>query len=178
MDETVTQKIERARAYLAGVRTVTSATPAGDVVQRLAGHLGEMLAIVDDQYLCLPPPAGERARARAELLAEVPASERAPGYPDADFSAAVATTLVRVPGDVAAAVTRWLRAAKREAGLTPAQRATALGALDLAAEELRDRAATCPDCDVDPADLCGTCAHRLARAEEFDALAETLRGQQ
>jgi hypothetical protein len=44
-----------------------------------------MLDLIDDQYIGYPPPAGERARIRAELLAEVPASERAEGLPDADF---------------------------------------------------------------------------------------------
>ena len=85
MTDNLTQRIERAWAYLAGVRTVTSGTPAGDVVQRLAGRLGDMLDLIDDQYIGYPPPAGERARIRAELLAEVPASERAEGLPDADF---------------------------------------------------------------------------------------------
>ena len=62
--------------------------------------------------------------------------------------------------------------------LTEAQRSTVLDALEVAAEYKRDRAANCPDCEASPAELCGTCEWRLARAEEYDALAETLRRQQ
>jgi hypothetical protein len=62
--------------------------------------------------------------------------------------------------------------------LTVAQLATVLDALEVAADAKRDTAASCPDCDASPADLCGTCEWRLARAKEYDALAETLRGQQ
>jgi hypothetical protein len=64
------------------------------------------------------------------------------------------------------------------ARLTEAQRSTVLDALEVAAESKRDRAATCPDCETSPAELCGTCEWRLARAEAYDALAETLREQQ
>jgi hypothetical protein len=60
--------------------------------------------------------------------------------------------------------------------LTEAQRSTVLDALDVAADTKRDTAATCPDCDASPAELCSTCEWRLARAEAYDALAETLRG--
>jgi hypothetical protein len=60
--------------------------------------------------------------------------------------------------------------------LTDAQRDTVLDALDVAADYKRDRAATCPDCEASPAELCGTCEWRLAHADEYDALAETLRG--
>ena len=63
------------------------------------------------------------------------------------------------------------------AGLPPAQLATVLDALEVAADYKRDRAATCPDCESSPAGLCGTCEWRLARADEYDALAEALRGQ-
>jgi hypothetical protein len=54
---------------------------------------------------------------------------------------------------------------------------TVLDALDVAADHKRDLAANCPDCDGDPAgtaDLCGTCEHRLAVADEYDALAERI----
>jgi hypothetical protein len=68
--------------------------------------------------------------------------------------------------------------AARPPALTPAQAATVLDALDVAADYKRDRAATCPDCDASPAELCGTCEHRLARAEEYDVLAGALRSQQ
>ena len=55
--------------------------------------------------------------------------------------------------------------------LTQAEIATVLDALDVAADYKRDRAASCPDCDASPADLCGTCEWRLAVADEYDALA-------
>ena len=58
--------------------------------------------------------------------------------------------------------------------LTEAQRSTVLDALDVAADTKRDRAANCPDCKASPARLCSTCEWRLARAEAYDALAETL----
>ena len=35
----------------------------------------------------------------------------------------------------------------------------------------RDTAATCPECEAHLAELCETCEWRLARAEEYDALA-------
>lgn len=64
------------------------------------------------------------------------------------------------------------------AGRLPAGHlAAALGGLDFAADELRDRVASCGDCDAHPADLCETCEHRLARAGGWDEAAETLRGQ-
>jgi hypothetical protein len=62
-------------------------------------------------------------------------------------------------------------------GLTTERLAAVLDALDVATDELRDRAANCGDCDADPAELCGTCENRLARAEGWDKVAETLRGQ-
>ena len=52
-----------------------------------------------------------------------------------------------------------------------------LDALEVAAEYKPGRVATCPDCDASPAELCGTCEYRLSRAEEYDALAEVLRGR-
>jgi hypothetical protein len=61
--------------------------------------------------------------------------------------------------------------------LTGAQLATVLGALEVAAEYKRDRAAACPDCEAHPAELCGTCEYRLATADDYDALAATLGGQ-
>jgi len=81
--------------------------------------------------------------------------------------------------DATCAVIAGLITRAREAGqaLTGEQLATVLDALDVAADYKRDRAATCPDCDADPADLCGTCEYRLATADEYDALAEALRGQ-
>jgi hypothetical protein len=66
----------------------------------------------------------------------------------------------------------------RARALAPGQLGTILDALDVAAEYKRDRAATCGDCEASPAELCGTCEWRLARADEYDALAETLRSQQ
>jgi hypothetical protein len=54
--------------------------------------------------------------------------------------------------------------------------ATVLDALDVAADELRERAANCGDCDAHPAGLCTTCESRLARAEGFDQAARALGG--
>lgn len=67
------------------------------------------------------------------------------------------------------------RAHRAGTALDPAQLVTVLDALDVAAEYKRDRAATCPDCEASPAGLCGTCEWRLARADDYDALAEALR---
>ena len=64
-----------------------------------------------------------------------------------------------------------------EAMAHPAVLATVLDALDVAADELRDRAANCGDCSAHPAELCGTCESRLSRAEGWDEVAGTLRGQ-
>lgn len=61
--------------------------------------------------------------------------------------------------------------------LTEAQRATILGALAVASEYKRDRAASCSECDASPAELCGTCEWRLARADEYDTLAREIGGQ-
>ncbi|SRR6266851_8179249 len=62
-------------------------------------------------------------------------------------------------------------------GLTPEHLRTVLDALDLAADCKRDRVDTCSDCDAEPGGaLCGTCEWRLTQADEYDALAETLRG--
>jgi hypothetical protein len=70
---------------------------------------------------------------------------------------------------VAGLITRAHRGA-----LDGGQPGTVLEALGLAAEYKRDLAETCPDC-ADQS--CGTCGWRLARASEFDALAETIRRQ-
>lgn len=56
------------------------------------------------------------------------------------------------------------------------QRATILDALEVAADELRDRAANCGDCNAHPAELCTTCESRLSRAEGFDRAALALGG--
>jgi hypothetical protein len=62
--------------------------------------------------------------------------------------------------------------------LTEAQRTTVLDALDVAAGCKRGRAADCPDCEASPSELYSSCEYRLARADEYDALAKTLRGRQ
>jgi hypothetical protein len=83
-----------------------------------------------------------------------------------------------VRGEVDAGMRRSSPGRYRPAGASPRRRsATVLDALDVAAEYKRDRDATCPDCEASPAELCSTCEWRLARADEYDALAETLRGQ-
>jgi hypothetical protein len=74
-------------------------------------------------------------------------------------------------GQVLAAV------ADQAPALTEAQRATVLDALDVAAGYKRDRVTACPDCYGIQPEFCGTCEWRLAMADEYDALAETLRGR-
>jgi hypothetical protein len=78
--------------------------------------------------------------------------------------------------DSTCAVVAGLMTRARAAGtLAAADVATVLDALDVAADYKRDRAATCPDCDASPADLCGTCEWRLTVADGYDALAERIR---
>jgi len=60
--------------------------------------------------------------------------------------------------------------------LAAGQQATILDALEVAADELRDRAANCGDCNAHPAELCTTCESRLSRAEGFDRAALALGG--
>lgn len=96
--ENLTQKIERARAYLADIRAGhVSFADEGAPFMTLAGHLGALLEVIDDNYLAEPLPEGEQARLRDELLAEVPASHRLPHPEPGDFAWAVATALVRIP---------------------------------------------------------------------------------
>jgi hypothetical protein len=52
-----------------------------------------------------------------------------------------------------------------------------LDALDVAADHKRDAADICSDCDGYPdGELCGTCEHRLRMADEYEQLAERIRG--
>ena len=74
-----------------------------------------------------------------------------------------------------AVIAGWITRAAADR-LTPAQLSTALDALDVAADAKRDTAANCPDCEVSPAELCGTCEWRLARADAYDALAREIGG--
>jgi hypothetical protein len=64
------------------------------------------------------------------------------------------------------------------ANLSHAEVQTVLSALKDGADYKRGRAAACPDCDAHPADLCGTCEWRLARADEYDAVGRGLGGGQ
>jgi len=64
----------------------------------------------------------------------------------------------------------------RASALTDGQLRIVLCALDVAADAKCDRAEMCGDCDARPdGALCGTCEYRLAVADEYDSLAETLR---
>jgi hypothetical protein len=66
----------------------------------------------------------------------------------------------------------------RHPRLSDAETETVLDALDVAADAKRDAADVCGDCDARPdGALCGTCEWRLARAGEYEALAEALRSQ-
>jgi hypothetical protein len=60
------------------------------------------------------------------------------------------------------------------AWFTPADALTVAAALDDAAELLRDRISYCLECGDTP--LCDGCTDRLARADAYDALGRTLRG--
>jgi hypothetical protein len=66
----------------------------------------------------------------------------------------------------------------RASALTPGQLRVMLSALDAATDAKRDAADVCSDCDARPdGALCGTCEYRLAIADDYDTLAEQLRGQ-
>jgi hypothetical protein len=80
----------------------------------------------------------------------------------------------RIDGSEAVTLAR----ADGSAVLSGADLATVLDALDVAADYKRDRAACCPDCDADPADLCGTCEWRLHVADGYDDLARRIGGTQ
>jgi hypothetical protein len=59
--------------------------------------------------------------------------------------------------------------------LTAADRHTVIGALDLAADGLRDRAARCPEADYGPDfALCPACQDRLTAADDYAAVAAKL----
>jgi hypothetical protein len=63
--------------------------------------------------------------------------------------------------------------------LSPDDLRTVLDALSVAADDKRDRAENCTDCDGAPAgsaDICGTCEWRLRLADEYDTLAAKLTG--
>ena len=60
-------------------------------------------------------------------------------------------------------------------GLGADDAAIVLSALEEAAWHIRELAASCPDCEASPAELCDECADRLARAEAYDVLAAQLR---
>lgn len=63
------------------------------------------------------------------------------------------------------------------ATITPADLPTVLAALSEAADDKRDRAASCPDCPHTEGGLCTTCDWRLTQAAGYEALAATLQGQ-
>lgn len=107
------EAIDRARAYLADIRAGQISTAGEAPFATLTGHLSALLDIIDEQWIGAPPPQGEQARLRAELLAQVPARLRVYA-----LSGAVATDLARQPGDTIQTVTDWLRAARREAPRT------------------------------------------------------------
>jgi hypothetical protein len=122
--ENLAQKIEAARSYLAATVALTPDSPPADLLAAAAEyrvHLAALLEVIDDQWITYPEPAGEQARLRAELLAEVPA-----WLHEYALTGAVATDLSRHPGGTIATVTSWLRAVRRE---TPADTAEALTAL-------------------------------------------------
>ena len=120
-----------------------------------------------------PPGTGAWGDGNLRLLED---ACRAAGVQLGAYDYRIALWLAGWEPSTCAVIAGWVtRAAAGR--LTAAQRSTVLDALDVAADYKRDRAANCPDCEASPAELCGTCEHRLARAEEYDALAEALRTQ-
>lgn len=122
----IAANVERARAYLAATVALTPDSPPADLLAAAAEyrvHLAALLDVIDDQYIAYPEPAGEQARLRAELLAEVPA-----WLHEYALTGATATDLSLHPGGTIAIVTIWLRAARREAPADTAEALTALAA--------------------------------------------------
>jgi hypothetical protein len=115
------------------------------------------------------PPGGAELAARCTAAAAALADYRR------DEASPDGVNWAMWAGRLAAALERMLTAAQ-PATLTKAQLATVLDALDVAADAKRDMAANSPDCEASTAELRGTCEWRLFRAEEYDALARTLRG--
>lgn len=62
------------------------------------------------------------------------------------------------------------------ATVAPADLATVLDALHVAADHKRDLAAHCSECEIRPEGLCPTCETRLDRADEYGKLAQLLGG--
>lgn len=129
------------------------------------------------------------------MTGELAARRTAAGAVLADFRRWAAGELV--PGDwqdwalrLAAELDNLLAQLATEAGnivpavlagnydLTADELRTVLDALDVAAACKRDRAASCPDCDAHPANLCTTCEWRLRLADSDDTLARRLGGAQ
>jgi hypothetical protein len=178
MDGTVTQKIERARAYLAEVRARDLPDEPPIIRARVAGELlrhGEaLLGIVDDNFLPVPAAGSAKGRAAAALLAEVPESQRATQERDRDAAWAVSTLVASLGDDTAATVTSWLRAVRRE-GLTGPQRETLAKVFgDAIGTWQREASAHCDDCENSAADLCDTHAADLDRADSYRALGREL----
>jgi hypothetical protein len=113
--------------------------------------------------------------------AELAARRTAAAAVLADYRAALAAApLSRPPGRewmlrLADTLGELLDALGPAVVLDQDQAATVLAALDDASDGIRGRAAYCPACVAHPADLCDEDAGRLARADEYDRLAATLR---
>jgi hypothetical protein len=177
----VASLLARARRYVDDVRGghVSFADEGIAVSQVLAGYLSDVLDVLEDQYVEQPSPGGAQERLRAELLAEVPASQRATGeHAGTDEAVAVATLLAGMPGDQAEIVTGWLRAARREV-LPPAQLATVLAGLEDAATFRTERAgAYCVDCSECATELCDLHQGDLDAADAYRQVAHELEAGQ
>jgi len=168
-------RVTSARELMAEHHQPITMTP-GDVrhlLARFQRRVHELLELLDELVIFPRNPAAERARLAAELLAEVPASQRA-AKPDGDMAAAVAAGLAGLGDDTAVIVTNWLRAARRQA-LTEVQREVLAAALADGADYREsgcDRA--CADCSASPAGLCADHEADLDKADSYRALARAL----
>jgi hypothetical protein len=105
----------RARLAVAETRAVRDMSPDDLAAECIAlrAALRGALTVIGELWITEPAPQSVRDRQRAELLAEVPRSQRATD-PEGDQAWAVATVLTAIGDDVARVVTGWLRAAREE----------------------------------------------------------------
>jgi len=102
--------IAASRAYLDDIRAGhVSFSDEGAPFLVMSSHLQELLDLLDDMYIPDAEPSDEQYRLRAQLRQALPAR-----YRDSEIAAAMTEVLAAIPGDVAANVTRWLRAAQAE----------------------------------------------------------------
>jgi hypothetical protein len=175
MTGTVDPRIASARALLAEQHQPITMTHAEiwALLARYQRRVHELLELLDELWISSRAPAAERARRAAELLAEVPQSQRA-SNPEGDYASVLADLLANIGDDSAAAVRDWLRVARRLA-LTGPQRDVMAQALADAADYREsgcDRA--CADCGASPSGLCADHEADMDKADSYRALARAL----